>query len=68
MRRVLIWFIKLYQKTARFRPAVCRYQPTCSEYAAQAIVKHGVLKGLVLGCWRLLRCNPWSHGGSDPVK
>jgi uncharacterized protein len=46
----------------------CRYYPSCSEYAAQAIRRFGILRGLVLACWRLLRCNPWSHGGFDPVE
>jgi putative membrane protein insertion efficiency factor len=45
----------------------CRYYPTCSDYAAQAIERFGILRGLVLAGWRLLRCNPWSHGGFDPV-
>ena len=46
----------------------CKYYPSCSEYATQAIVKFGILRGLVLAGWRLLRCNPWSHGGFDPVE
>ena len=46
----------------------CRYYPSCSEYAAQAITRFGILRGLVLAGWRLLRCNPWSHGGFDPVE
>jgi putative membrane protein insertion efficiency factor len=46
----------------------CKYYPSCSEYAAQAIERFGILRGLVLGGWRLLRCNPWSHGGFDPVE
>ena len=45
----------------------CRFQPTCSEYAAVAVERHGVLRGLALGVWRLLRCNPFSRGGFDPV-
>jgi uncharacterized protein len=45
----------------------CRFQPTCSEYAAVAVERHGVLRGLALGVWRLLRCNPLSRGGFDPV-
>jgi putative membrane protein insertion efficiency factor len=45
----------------------CKYYPSCSEYAAQAITKFGILRGLVLAGWRLLRCNPWSRGGVDPV-
>jgi putative membrane protein insertion efficiency factor len=48
-------------------PRRCRYEPTCSRYAVQAIGRYGILKGLVLAAWRLLRCNPWSPGGYDPV-
>ncbi len=47
---------------------ICKYHPTCSEYSKQAIKKHGTAKGLVLAVWRLLRCNPFSKGGYDPVK
>jgi putative membrane protein insertion efficiency factor len=46
----------------------CKFYPSCSEYAAQAIGRFGILRGLVLAGWRLLRCNPWSHGGFDPVE
>jgi putative membrane protein insertion efficiency factor len=45
----------------------CRYAPSCSDYAAQAIREYGILRGLVLAGWRLLRCNPFSHGGLDPL-
>jgi putative membrane protein insertion efficiency factor len=48
-------------------PRVCRYEPTCSHYAEQAVRRHGVVCGLGLAAWRLLRCNPWSKGGYDPV-
>jgi putative membrane protein insertion efficiency factor len=48
-------------------PRRCRYEPTCSRYAAQAIWEYGILRGLVLAVWRLLRCNPFSRGGYDPV-
>ena len=48
-------------------PRRCRYEPTCSHYAVRAIREYGILKGLVLAVWRLLRCNPWSPGGYDPV-
>jgi putative membrane protein insertion efficiency factor len=61
--------IRIYQRL--FSPLVgsrCKYYPSCSEYAAQAIERFGILRGLVLAGWRLLRCNPWSHGGFDPVE
>jgi uncharacterized protein len=45
----------------------CRFHPTCSKYAQAAIVRHGYLKGGLMGFWRILRCNPFSHGGHDPV-
>jgi uncharacterized protein len=48
-------------------PRRCKYEPTCSAYAVGAIREYGILRGLVLAGWRLLRCNPWSHGGFDPV-
>ena len=48
-------------------PRRCKYEPTCSAYAAEALRTHGVLRGLALAVWRVLRCNPWSHGGHDPV-
>ena len=49
-------------------PRACRYYPSCSEYAAQAILKYGPFKGIGMAAWRLLRCNPWSPGGFDPVR
>ncbi len=48
-------------------PRRCKYEPTCSRYAVQAIGEFGILRGLLLASWRVLRCNPWSHGGHDPV-
>jgi putative membrane protein insertion efficiency factor len=48
-------------------PRRCKYEPTCSAYAVQAVREFGILRGLVLALWRLVRCNPWSHGGFDPV-
>ena len=50
-----------------YTPATCRFTPTCSEYAKQAILKHGPIKGLYLAIWRILRCNPWGGSGYDPV-
>jgi putative membrane protein insertion efficiency factor len=46
-------------------PGTCKYHPSCSQYALDAIRKHGLLKGSAKAAWRLLRCNPWSHGGVD---
>jgi putative membrane protein insertion efficiency factor len=46
----------------------CKYHPSCSAYALQAVRTYGILRGVVLAGWRLLRCNPWSHGGFDPVE
>lgn len=68
-RRVAVLPIKLYQ--ALISPALgerCRYYPSCSRYAVQAIERFGILRGLVLAAWRLLRCNPFSSGGFDPVE
>lgn len=48
-------------------PRRCKYEPTCSRYAVDAVREYGILRGLVLAGWRLLRCNPWSYGGYDPV-
>ena len=60
-----IWF---YRKCiSPLFPPCCKYYPTCSNYALQAFKKHGVFKGFILAGWRLLRCNPWSDGGIDPV-
>lgn len=68
LRRLLVAPIRVYQLliSPMFGPR-CRYYPSCSEYAAQAVLKYGPMRGLVLAGWRLLRCNPFSHGGFDPV-
>ncbi|MBE0432512.1 membrane protein insertion efficiency factor YidD [candidate division WOR-3 bacterium] len=68
MSRVLIWIIQFYQCTAgRVLPRACRFEPTCSTYAIQAIREHGPLRGSALSIWRVLRCNPLSTGGWDPI-
>lgn len=68
-RTIFVLPIKIYQKTVSpLMGQRCKYYPSCSEYAVQAISKFGILRGLVLAGWRLLRCNPWSHGGFDPVE
>jgi len=67
-RRIVIAPIRLYQTViSPALPRRCKYEPTCSLYAVQAIGRYGILRGLVLAAWRLLRCNPFSHGGFDPV-
>ena len=68
MKKILIFLIKMYQKLTKSSVRVCKYYPTCSEYTKQTIEKYGTIKGLVLGIYRILRCNPWSYGGYDPVK
>jgi putative membrane protein insertion efficiency factor len=68
MRRLFLLPIRVYQRVlSPVFPRRCKYEPTCSAYAAQAIEEFGILRGLVLAAWRLLRCNPFSHGGFDPV-
>ncbi len=66
MRAILIAPIRAYQKVVSpMFPRRCKYHPTCSQYAVDAIREFGVMRGVVLASWRLLRCNPWSHGGVD---
>ncbi len=67
--RLAVLPIRVYQRLlSPLFGSRCKYYPSCSEYAAQAIGRFGILRGLVLAGWRLLRCNPWSHGGFDPVE
>lgn len=69
MRRAMIETVKFYQRN--ISPAIgphCKYQPTCSEYMIECLEKHGVVKGLPRGIWRIIRCNPFSKGGYDPVR
>jgi putative membrane protein insertion efficiency factor len=68
-RRVAVAPIRLYQRTlSPLFGSRCRYYPSCSQYAVEAIARFGILRGLVLAAWRLLRCNPWSPGGVDHVE
>lgn len=67
MRKVLIGIIHLYQKIPFSSHKLCRYTPTCSEYAIEAIEKHGSIKGSFLATKRILRCNPLGGYGFDPV-
>jgi len=69
LRGVVLGPIRLYRRVlSPALPARCKYHPTCSQYAVEAIRRYGVLRGVVLAAWRLLRCNPWSHGGVDFVE
>lgn len=70
--KAIVWVLLLpivfYQRCiSPFTPPACRFTPTCSEYAKQALKKHGPIKGLALAIWRVLRCNPWGGSGYDPV-
>jgi putative membrane protein insertion efficiency factor len=68
-RRALVLLIRLYQWiVSPWLGNRCKYHPSCSQYAAEAIMRFGILRGVVLAAWRVLRCNPWSHGGFDPVE
>ncbi len=76
INKIIIKIIEVYQRTlspdygwfrGNYPGGYCKYNPTCSEYCKHSIIKYGVLKGLVKGAYRLLRCNPWSKGGHDPA-
>jgi len=76
-RLPLLWLIRLYQKTLSLDHGIlskylapygfCKYHPTCSEYGYKAIERFGIIKGGIMALWRILRCNPFSKGGFDPV-
>ena len=68
MKKIMLWSIHKYQKyLSPVKTTRCPYYPTCSNYALQAIEKYGAVRGGILAGWRILRCNPISHGGYDPV-
>lgn len=67
LRRLAVAPIRGYQYLFAGRPSPCRFDPTCSQYAIEAIETHGVFRGGVLGLRRILRCNPWGSYGYDPV-
>ncbi|NWF77422.1 MAG: membrane protein insertion efficiency factor YidD [Chloroflexi bacterium] len=68
MTQLALWLIRWYQNTlSKGLPSVCRFQPTCSQYALEAIKKYGFLRGSWLAAKRIVRCNPFSEGGYDPV-
>ena len=71
-KRIAIWplvmLVRFYQVCiSPLKPPCCRFTPTCSAYAIEALRKHGPIKGLLLAIWRVLRCNPWGGSGYDPV-
>ena len=69
MRFILVSLLKFYKATiSPWLPPSCRFVPTCSEYACEAIERHGALRGSMMGLRRLLRCHPFHSGGYDPVK
>ncbi|MBQ9155949.1 MAG: membrane protein insertion efficiency factor YidD [Eubacterium sp.] len=69
MKKIFIAMIRFYQKylSALKGGPTCKYTPTCSQYAIEAIDKYGAFKGGLMAAWRFLRCNPFSKGGYDPV-
>lgn len=65
---VMVFVIRVYQRAiSPFLPRACRFVPSCSQYFIEAVQKRGVLKGTLLGTWRILRCNPFCRSGYDPV-
>ncbi|MGH2904189.1 MAG: membrane protein insertion efficiency factor YidD [Solirubrobacteraceae bacterium] len=68
-RAVAVAPLVVYQRVVSpALPRRCKYEPTCSHYAVDAVGRYGILRGVLLAGWRLLRCNPWSYGGYDPVE
>ncbi len=69
MKRPLLWLIRQYQRTiAKTLPeGTCRFYPSCSHYGYEAIEIYGAVRGGAMAFWRIMRCNPWSKGGLDPV-
>ncbi len=72
MKKILIFLIEKYQKHISLflegKGIKCKFYPSCSEYMKQAIIKYGVIKGFFLGIKRILKCNPFSKGGYDPIE
>lgn len=68
MKRIAIGLIKAYRIVFAWLPSSCRFEPSCSRYTEQAIVRYGVIKGSWMGMKRIARCGPWNPGGFDPVQ
>lgn len=67
-RSLVVGSLRVYKRfVSPLLPPACRFHPTCSEYAAEAVELHGAVRGAALAAWRLLRCGPWGRGGFDPV-
>ena len=68
-RLIVLGLVKIYRRCiSPLFPSVCRFTPSCSNYMIEAVEKYGVLRGVAMGIWRILRCHPFSRGGYDPVK
>ncbi|MBQ5813804.1 MAG: membrane protein insertion efficiency factor YidD [Clostridia bacterium] len=69
LKRLFLWLIRFYRKhlSSLKRHPTCCFTPTCSQYALEAVEKYGAIKGGLLALWRIMRCNPFSKGGYDPV-
>jgi len=70
MKKLVLTLLKLYKKylsPINFGIHTCRFEPSCADYTYTAVEKYGILRGSFLGLWRILRCNPFSKGGYDPV-
>lgn len=67
MKKAVLFLINIYQKISKLTPPRCRFYPTCSEYAKQAIIKYGLFKGGILAIKRIIKCHPLNDGGYDPV-
>ena len=67
MKKTVLFLINIYQKISKLTPPRCRFYPTCSEYAKQAIIKYGLFKGGILAIKRIVKCHPLNEGGYDPV-
>jgi hypothetical protein len=68
IERMILWMLAAYKRVlSPWLPVACRYTPTCSEYAAEAVARHGAWRGVVLALWRLSRCQPFGGRGLDPV-
>ena len=68
MKRLVLAAIKGYKKyVSPALPRSCRFYPSCADYAFEAVTRYGAVKGVLMGAWRILRCNPFCRGGYDPV-